>query len=272
MLHRRAEKRAAKLEKRVSRAEERAHSYKKDARAASKDLDRAEDKVHHLKKGARAVEKDEKQLRHDRHHLERAEDKLEKRQERLEEGKHHLKKREHQVEKTQAEIDRQEKERKDYFYRKYAAPYEHYWLPPEQRTGAKGEEADADADVSEKHHVHHGTKHHKEHGVAHHGQQVQQPQAARPSYEQYYKQYVPGNIAPGNSAAAAAAVAVQTGSSTKKASDLPTAASASSLYDGGSYAATYTNSEDTFSAGPEIDASSELSSKMRQPYSDMFDK
>jgi hypothetical protein len=139
--------------------------------------------------------------------------------------------------------------------RKYAKPYERYWLP--------ANETEAEAPDAAAHHKHHGTKHHKHHGTKRQhsqAQQPQQPQAPAGGYEQYYKQYLPSSTVNAAESPAASSAATATPTSL---SNVPAAAE---------YMSEYMDSSRAYSAGPEIAESQQLSSDMESPYSSYMER
>lgn len=142
--------------------------------------------------------------------------------------------------------------------RKYAAPYEHYW-----RSTNRSDELSHHVDHGVKHHVHHHTARH------HHGNDErsrghgEQPELPAPDYEKYYKQYLPAGVSTDHHHQPAALV--------DSAGTAPVPASSEALSEASSFGQ-YMDSSDSFSAKPEIDASSEMSIKFYEPYESMFDK
>ena len=224
------------------------HKYEKretEDRKFEKKLDRREEKLdqrqHELKKDEMELDDDSKDLSHARTKLHRL--------------KKELDTREHDVARREEELDALDRAREDFYYNKYAKPYEKYWRPPDQPVDKK----------HTKHHEHHHTKHHKHHhterdedGSGQQPQQPQQPQQIpRTGYEKYYEHYLPPDVRPANGKRRVS-VSASVNAEPLSESDASTPSSP--------YEASYTNPSSGYSSKPEMDASSELANEAQKPY------
>ncbi len=166
--------------------------------------------------------------------------------------------------------------------RKYAAPYEVYWKPKEERTPPlKEDEAPPASDSDEaadtdSHHVKHGTKHHKHHGIAHHTASNLPAAPASPAanYQKYYSQYMPGGVQTSATPASKHHASAADATSLPESDALPAPAETESLSEASSspspYMDQYMNAGDSYSAQPEIDASQQLSGDMQSEYKQLY--
>lgn len=244
------------------------HRLERHLKEARKSKRREEHKIDEekkdLSKERKKVDHRRDDVKHEEHRLSHESSELESARKELKRLNSSLHDREASVEAREQQLDEIDRQREDYYYKKYAKPYEHYWRPPSPQPEASS------SDESSQHHQHHHTRHHERHGTKSH-EHEQQVESDRPEYEKYYARYLPREA---NLSTSTTAEVEADGAATEPIAQ-PTAATtpaiSESAIDLSQAASAYTDPSE-FSPDPEIAAASELSSEMQRPYEVYYDR